>query len=45
MISEPSGAPFVLYPNLIPRWLRELQMQARPRGSFQYQPEMLRELL
>jgi hypothetical protein len=35
MISKPPGAPCVLHPKPAPRWLRELQMQARPRGSFQ----------
>ncbi len=42
MISKPSGAPFVLHlercssaSQPAPRWLRELQLQARPRGSFQ----------
>jgi hypothetical protein len=42
MISKPSGAPFVLHlercsstSQPAPRWLRELQLQARPCGSFQ----------
>jgi hypothetical protein len=35
MISKPPGAPCVLHPKPAPRWLRELQMRARPRGSFQ----------